>query len=209
MKNDAAYLSLLKPWPYKITSPLSVHLKSAFPFIPAEATTYIDRHCYTLELKKNKRLLKAGQLCDYLFFVQKGVLRSYVKQGNTEITTWIVEENDFVTSIRGFHLQTPTAESIAAIEDCELVAIEYDSLQYLYNNFNEMNTIGRKILEKYYIEADERAFISRLNKAAAKYDHFLATRDNLVNRIPLKYIASYLNMTIETLSRMRSQITKK
>ena len=67
-----------------------------------------------------------------------------------------------------------------------------------------MNIVGRKLLEQYYSEAEERAYISRIPNAGKRYRHFLDTKASLANRIPLKYIASYLGMTIETLSRIRS-----
>jgi CRP-like cAMP-binding protein len=110
-----------------------------------------------------------------------------------------------VSSIRGLSLQEPSLENIQAIEHCDLIVATYESLQYLYDHYIEVNIVGRKLLEQYYRDAEERAFISRIPNAAKRYRHFLETKSNLSNRIPLKYIASYLGMTIETLSRIRSR----
>ncbi len=90
----------------------------------------------------------------------------------------------------------------------ELTGLHYDDLQFLYENFPEANIVGRKIYEKYYRDAEERAFIARLTEATSKYKHFIATKSQLLNRVPLKFIASYLGMTLETLSRIRSKLSQ-
>ncbi len=101
-------------------------------------------------------------------------------------------ENEMVTSIRGLSLQEPSLENIQAIEECDLVVADYTALQHLYENFLEMNIVGRKLLEQYYKDAEERAFICRIPNASKRYRHFIDTKGSLANRIPLKYIASYL-----------------
>jgi CRP-like cAMP-binding protein len=102
-------------------------------------------------------------------------------------------------------MQQPSLENIQAIEQCELIVAHYDALQYLYKHYIEVNIVGRKLLEKYYSDAEERAFISRIPNAGKRYRHFVETKSNLANRIPLKYIASFLGMTIETMSRIRGK----
>ncbi len=173
----------------------------------SEATIkYIDEHTFIQTIKKGKYLLKSGEICRHIYLVQKGAVRGFVKEGTKEITTWITTENNIVSSIKGFESQEPCTENIQAIEDCELISADYDALQVLYKTHMEMNIVGRKLYELYYRDAEERAFICRLTKASSKYNHFVKTRGYLINRIPLKYVASYLGMTIETLSRMRSKL---
>jgi CRP-like cAMP-binding protein len=186
-------------------SPLVDFIKQFYP-ISKGAINYIDKCSFGYNISKGKHLVKSGEMCDYLYFVQKGVLRGYVKEGTKEITTWITPENHIVTSIKGFYLRIPSLKNIQAIEDCELIGIHYDKLQYLFENFIEMNIAGRKLLEQYYSDSEESAFISRLPKASSKYERFLLTHDHLANRIQLKYVASFLGITIETLSRIRSKL---
>ena len=116
-------------------------------------------------------------------------------------------EHELATSITSFHAQQKSFENIQAIEDCELTGLHYDDLQYLYNNHPEVNVTGRKVLEKYYRDAEERAYIARLAEATSKYQRFIATKSFMLNRVPLKFIASYLGMTLETLSRIRSRLS--
>jgi CRP-like cAMP-binding protein len=102
-------------------------------------------------------------------------------------------------------LQAPALENIKAIEDSELLFMNYKDLQELYKTFPEYNIVGRKVYEKYYWDAEIRAIIGRISKAEKKYEYFLKMHPFLANRVPLKYIASYLGISLETLSRIRSQ----
>ena len=185
-------------------SPLAAFVNYIHP-ISEEATRYINLNSFPQQVDRGSYLLKAGETCKHLYFIRKGVIRGYIKDGTKEVTTWITAENEMVSSIRGLSQQEPSLENIQAIERCDLIVATYDSLHYLYENHLEVNIVGRKLLEQYYRDAEERAFISRIPNAANRYRHFLETKSNLSNRIPLKYIASYLGMTIETLSRIRSK----
>lgn len=173
----------------------------------SEATVeFIDQHTYPLFLQKGKHIVKPGEVCTCLYLLCKGAMRGYTTEGSKQITTWITAENSLVTSIRGFDNQKPSFEFIEAIEDCELVMVGHDDLQFLFHHFPEMNIVGRKVYQQYFRDAEDRAYISRLTSAASRYNYFVKTRGEFLNRVPLKYIASFLGMTIETLSRMRSRL---
>jgi CRP-like cAMP-binding protein len=185
-------------------SPLATFVKHIHP-ISDKVISYINQHSFSQQVERGDYLLKAGEICGHIYFIRKGVIRGYIKEGSKEVTTWMTAENEMVTSIRGLSLQEPSLENIQAIEYCDLIVAPYEALQYLYEHHIEVNVVGRKLLEQYYRDAEERAFISRIPNAGKRYYHFLETKSNLANRIPLKYIASYLGMTIETLSRIRSK----
>lgn len=187
-------------------SPLVTFAHAVHPLSP-EAREYANRKCFSYRVKKGEFLVRSGELCPYFYFIQKGILRGYVQDGKKEITTWITAEHELATSITSFHAQQKSFENIQAIEECELTGLHYDDLQYLYNNFPEVNVTGRKLLEKYYRDAEERAYIARLTEATSKYQRFIATKSFMLNRVPLKFIASYLGMTLETLSRIRSKLS--
>src|SRR5215831_751004 len=188
-------------------SPFVVFANAVHP-LSVGAKAYANEKVFNYRLRKGDMLLKAGEISSTIYLVRKGILRGYVKEGIKDITTWISPEGELVASIRSFGLQEPGQENIQAIEDCELTGMRFDDLEYLYENFPEVNIVGRKILEKYYRDAEERAFIARLTEATSKYKHFIATKSDMLNRVPLKYIASYLGMTLETLSRIRSKLSK-
>ena len=117
--------------------------------------------------------------------------------------------SEIVTSISSYYQQIPSIENIEALEDCILITVHRNDMLYTYQHFPEMNIVARIILEKYYQDAEERAYICRLTDATAKYHRFINTKSNLLNRIPLKFVASFLGMTLETLSRIRSRLSQQ
>jgi CRP-like cAMP-binding protein len=187
-------------------SPLTAILNYFHP-ISEGALQYLKEHIYPCSFGRGKLLLKAGQVCENVYFIKKGVVRGFIKEGQKDITTWITAENEMVTSISGLDIQGPGIENIQAIEDCELLALSSTNIQNLYQQFPEFNIVIRKLLQQYYRDAEGRAFIVRLTNAESKYRHFIAHRSQLVNRISLKYIASFLGITLETLSRVRKKIS--
>jgi CRP-like cAMP-binding protein len=168
---------------------------------------YFKKHSYSCSFRKGKLLLKAGQVCEHIYFIKKGAVRGFIKEGAKDITTWITAENEVVSSISALDMKTPAMENMQAIENCELLALTYDDFQSLYILFPEFNIVARKILQKYYQDAEGRAFIVRLTNAEKKYRLFITRYGHLANRIPLKYIASFLGITLETLSRVRKKLS--
>jgi CRP-like cAMP-binding protein len=182
---------------------------SHFHPISQEIEDYFRQHAYPSSFAKGDLLLKAGAMCEHIHFIRKGAVRGFVKEGDKDITTWITAENEMVSSIYGLYSKQPPIENIQAIEDCETYTMAISDLETLYAQFPEFNVVARKLLERYYVDAEERAFIARLTNAEIKYSLFLKRYEHLSNRIPLKYIASFLGMTLETLSRVRKRLSMK
>ena len=170
---------------------------------------YFRKHSYACSFRKGKLLLKAGEICEHIYFIKKGAVRGFIKEGTKDITTWITAENEVVSSISALDKREPAMENMQAIENCELIALTYTDFQNLYIRFPKFNIVARKVLQKYYQDAEGRAFIARLTNAENKYRLFLTMYGHLANRIPLKYIASFLGITLETLSRVRKKLSLK
>jgi hypothetical protein len=131
-------------------------------------------------------------------------VRGFYKDEGTEITTWISRENEIVGTIRNLWTNEESDEYLQAIEDVDLIAIPQDLPTALYQNFYEANIIGRKIMELHYRAACDRALICQLPTVKSRYRHLLTAFPGMVERVPLKYIASFLGVRIETLSRVRT-----
>lgn len=172
-----------------------------------EEADYLLKIAKPVSFKKGELLLKSGEICNHLYFIKKGIVRGYVKEGKKDITTWITAENEMVTSISGLGNSNVSEENMQAVENCSAWAITNRDLEDLYSKFPVFNIVARKLLQKYYKDAEGRAFIARLSKAETKYLYFLKNHGHLANRVPLKYIASFLGITLETLSRVRKKIS--
>ena len=170
---------------------------------------YLKKHSFNCSFRKGKLLLKTGQVCEEIYFIKKGAVRGFIKEGTKDITTWISVEGEVVSSISSLDKKKPAIENMQAIENCELLALTWSDFQDLYIKFPEFNIVARKLLQKYYQDAEGRAFIARLTNAENKYRLFLTSYGHLANRIPLKYIASFLGITLETLSRVRKKLSLK
>jgi len=189
-------------------TPLLAVLNYFHPLTP-EMEAYLKKHVTTMSVRKRKLLLKEGNSCEHVYFIVKGAVRGFTREGQKDITTWIVVENELVSSILSLNQRIPSIENIQVLENTDLLVIRNDDLQQLYEQIPAFNNVARKLLQHYYADAERRAFIARLTKAENKYRHFLLHHEPLANRIPLKYIASYLGMTLETLSRVRKKFSSK
>lgn len=170
---------------------------------------HLLKSIYCCSISKGKHLLRNGEISHSLYFIRKGLLRGFIKEENKEITTWFAMENEMVSGIRSFLLQVETVENIQAVEDCELLAISFSDLTKIYEKYPSFNITGRKITEFHYTSAENRAYITRLHDAEKKYALFLEFYPQLANRVQLSYVASFLGITNETLSRVRAKTSAR
>jgi hypothetical protein len=131
-------------------------------------------------------------------------VRGFVIRNRKNITTWFASEGEFVTSMYSIITGRPSFESIEVLEDSELDYILKEDLENLYDKFPVMNKLGRIILEKYYIDLEEIVISMQFRSAKEKYNYFINKYPNLFSRVKLGHIASFLGISNETLSRIRS-----
>ncbi len=194
--------------PQTVISPLVATLNYFHP-LSLPVINYLASNVSKKYYNKGDLLLKAGNICEEVYFIEEGLIRGYINDNGRDITTWISCEQELVTSIYSLDLNVPALENIQAIEDCKLLCMSTSALKELYIIHPEFNIVVRKLLQRYYRDAEARAFITRIAKAEDKYEHFLNIYNHLANRVLLKYIASFLGITVETLSRIRSKYAFK
>jgi CRP/FNR family transcriptional regulator, anaerobic regulatory protein len=156
------------------------------------------------DLSKKELLLKAGHICQHIYFIQRGLLRCFYYRCDVEICSWFMREGDVIVSVESFFKQTVSYESIQALEDCELYYIGYKELQEIYHSFPEFNFIARVLTEKYYCLSEQRLYSIRMMRAIERYEYLLEHHPELVLRVPAKYLASYLGITPEMLSKIKN-----
>jgi len=188
-------------------SPL-INVYRLFHHLTPEIELIINKHTFPVTFKKSKFISSPlhRDKCTYLIF--KGVARGYMKDDNKEITTWIARENEFVSNISNFlDGSEPSEEYVQALEDVVAIAVPHTMTKQLYLNYHIVNYVDRKMTQLHYLQACERALISRIQSAEKRYMRFIKSYPELVSRVPLKYIASFLCMRLETLSRIRSKLS--
>lgn len=190
-----------------LLSPLLQMLKEIKP-ISNELQDLLVKNFLEQHIEKGKILLHEGDICKNLWFLSAGLLRLYHNIGNKEITSRIMFTNHIVISPGSFFTQTPATESIEALADCKVVTLSFNSLQVIYEKFPEFNYHTRLITEQYFYKQEQRLYMLRKHDAAAKYIYFLENYSSYLKDIPQKYIASFLNIAPETLSRTRSKLRK-
>lgn len=157
-------------------------------------------------LEKNELLLREGNICRYLYFLEQGAARGFYILDGKEITHWFGFENDFVTSFHSFITGQAAVENIQLIENSTLWRIAKTDLEALYNSYHEIERLVRIVYEKYYIRLEERYVNAQFKSAKERYEQLLVQSPHILERVSLGSIASYLGISQETLSRIRSRI---
>ena len=114
-----------------------------------------------------------------------------------------MKEGDTIASVGSFYEQTPSYESIQALEASVVYYISYEQLQFIYHTFPSFNRNGLLLTQKYYRLADERNYVLRMRKLADRYNYMVKHHGELVNRVPQGDLATYLGISQYTLSRIR------
>lgn len=141
----------------------------------------------------------------YLYFISKGVVRAFFYHNEKEITDWFGTENMVIgPTIRNFPIKN-TIHSVETLEDCEFIRVHFSDLERLYQKHHEIERIGRLIAIHSMLQLQYKIDSLQLLSARERYTDFLMRYPNLINRISLGYISSYLGMNQVTLSRIRKQ----
>lgn len=180
------------------------HIQQYSPLTTDTQNTLPD--CFEkITLGKNELLLREGQICRHLYFLESGALRGFYNLDGKEITHWFGFEKDFVTSFHSFITDQPAVENIQLLEGSILWAISKDTLTELLNKHHEIERLVRIAYEKYYIRLEERFVNAQFKTAKELYENLLQQTPYILERVPLGFIASYLGISQETLSRIRSK----
>ena len=156
-----------------------------------------------LKFQKGETILEEGNVCRALYFVEKGMVRQYYYKNKKDVTEHFSFEGRIVFCIESFLKQEPSRLIVEALENTILYAIPYDELHNLMVRNQEMEMLYRKILEHVAISSQEHADSQRFENAAERYDRLLREKPEIILRAPMVHIASFLQMTPETLSRVR------
>ena len=160
-----------------------------------------------VKLEKNTTLLKTGKVENYLSFISKGIIRLYIPKVESDLTFGFLFENEFVTGYDSFLSQMPSEYQIETLTESILWRISKKDLEEVYERTNNGNIIGRKMAENMFLIKSKREISLLSRTAEERYLNLFIDRPKLLQQIPLKYIASYIGVTPQALSRIRKRIT--
>ena len=158
----------------------------------------------TRKFDRKQLILKPQSVCNYVYFVESGLLRTFYEKDGRDVTDWLSPENSFSCSILSFINRIPDRRGIEAIEDSQVFALRYEDLNNLYNQYHEIERLGRMLYGLGVTQVQQRFDDLHFSSASERYRKLMDTHPTLIQRTPLGMIASYLGITQETLSRIRT-----
>ena len=153
---------------------------------------------------KNEIILREGETCENIYWVVKGLVRQFYHKNKKELTEYMATENSIVMCIESLFLEEPTRLQIQALEPSIIYSLPKAELEQAAIKCINIQMLYRKILEESLIISQHHADMLRFETAQDRYAKLVKRSPQLVLRAPLVYIASYLQMTPETLSRVRT-----
>jgi CRP-like cAMP-binding protein len=155
------------------------------------------------KIAKGQIILKQAQICKTIMFVEKGHLRTFIDKDGTEINTNFTFEGNFTTNLKSLRSSFPSDTCIQAGEISTIYEFEKDKLLELYKVSAEIESFGRKLLEQLLIAQEEHTNLFKIYSPAERYKYLLTNNPEILQRISLSQLASYLGIARETLSRIR------
>ncbi len=170
-----------------------------------EAQTALAQISSIVKVKKNESLQPIGHTCKTIYFLKSGLARIYYFKDDIDVTESFSFENNIVVRFESLFAGQPSKKGIQALENSEFVAINASKLFKLYDQFPETERLFRKITESALVENINRVESIQFHTAEERYKALLKEAPDVLKRVPLKYVASFLGITQVSLSRIRGQ----
>ena len=174
-----------------------------FNLLSKEAEKAIAEISTIVTIKKNKDLQPIGHTCKTIYFIKKGAARIYYFKDGIDITESFFFENSIIARVESLFTGKPSRKAIQILDDAEIIAINANQLFKLYDTFPEIERLFRKIFEAAYVETVNRIEGIQFHTAEERYKALINEAPNVLQRVNLKYVASYLGITQVSLSRIR------
>jgi len=184
-----------------ILKTISEEIKLSPAFLEALSQKFkLEKH------SKESILLREGDLCRKLYVIQKGCLRFYyINEEGKDITHWFSFEGDFMTELNSFYSQTPSDFYLETLEECQLLTLNLADIKVLAKDFPEFYMMESMLLRNAALELGEKIKDLQFRDAKTRYLNLIKKQEDILFRVSLGYIASYLGITQQSLSRIRRQ----
>lgn len=176
--------------------------------LPEDSLALLCRSMELVHYPKGHHVLEIGKIERDVYFISKGIVWAFTLVDGKEVTFWIGKEGATIVSMMGYVRNEPGYETMELMEDSVLYVIKRDELQRLYNEDIHIANWGRRFAETELLDAEVRVITLLLATATERYRDLLDNQSDLLQRLPLGCIASYLGITQVSLSRIRASIAK-
>ncbi len=190
-------------------SHLKAYCKNLIPKLTEEQWNWFASTMQIVQVKKGYMLIKEGEICNHVFFINVGLVKIYSLNDGKENIQGFVAENEYISEYASFLTRKPSALFIEMIEDGELTITNYNDIQKTYDRFPIFERLGRKIAEQLFIKFNDHVTALYSYTAEQRYIKMIEEETDLLNRIPQYMLASYLGITPEHLSRIRKKMTTR
>jgi len=159
-----------------------------------------------LHLPKNEFILRQGQVCRQIFLIVQGAARMFYYHDGKEVTNEFFFDQDVVADMQSLYAKKQSHFNIQLLEDCHLLSIKYTDLEKLYAQYHTIETAGRLIAIECFLEESERNRSFQMYTAKERYTQLMTQYPQILNRVSLGHIASYIGVSQIQLSRIRAQL---
>ena len=187
---------------------LKTYCKNTVP-LTDEEIKLIDTYFEVKNLKKKHFLLQGGKVCNFIGFIAHGAIRHFHIKDGIEKTCDISFENSWVTDFQSFNHNTSSIMNLQAMENTTVFSIRKENLYKLYTECNKYETFGRLMAEQVAERATEIAMSLSSDKPEERFENLLQKQPDLFQRVPQKYIANFLGVSPESLSRIKNRVLQK
>lgn len=174
--------------------------------LPAQSREALKARINPVKFPKGHTLIRAGRVEKMLYFVRSGIVRAYSDVDRGDVTFWFGKEGDVVLSMKSYVAGQPGYEHIETLEACDLYQMRSQDLEALFASDIHIANWGRKLIGQEMIKTEERLISMQFKTAQQRYLDLMSTTPDLLHRVPLSHIASFLGITQVSLSRIRAEI---
>ncbi|MEH6656510.1 Crp/Fnr family transcriptional regulator [Leeuwenhoekiella marinoflava] len=158
------------------------------------------------KVQKGNYILNSGEVCNHIYFLNQGFARQYYYKNGKEVTEWFAGKNEFCFSIESYFKDSPSKLLIETIEDSEVIYLHKEGLLGLSKSNIEIGQLAIKMFAKSLVLSQQRMESILFQSAKDRYVNLLERQPEIIQKVPLSYIASFLGITQETLSRIRAKL---
>lgn len=180
-------------------------------YVPLSSTTQQEllENLTLRTIEKGEVVVREGQYARKAFYIVKGCARAYYLKSGKDVSDWFAFENEFISPIVSFFGNQPSPHCIEFVEDSIVFEISKTSIDELAQKHHDLERLNREVVTQTMLRQQERIASILFYTAQKRYEQLLTIRPDIIQRVPLTHIASYLGMTLETLSRVRNAKAKR